>query len=1491
MYNQGSSKIMRRLLGRPQSDSTTNDNSNLGPTSSPLPTSYRPNQSQNVVYQASQPIVCLDRSADGRLAVLGGRDILKTIHIDGLHVREGVDLRAYIQAQQANRSSSLGNQLAIKDVKWSSNHEGEPTIFTACASGQIFQYNVSRLGSATPGGTVLDVIQTQEESRQINKLDSNPHKSSLLLSGGQEGIVRLFDVRSPQPTRSGQLTFHAFKAFQGNSEGIRDIKWCPKDGFIFACATDSGAILKWDVKKANAPLLKINAHASPRGTSSISWHPDGNHLISGGFDRKCHVWDMSTTAERRQKPQWTISAPAPVSVVSWRPPLWSATAQGKRAAQVAVSYGDSGHGKKYGISGVHIWDLGRPTMPYKEIDRFEISPSALLWHDQDLLWTAGVDGIFSQSDVAFAPKTMDRQPLSSVDFSPSGDVVMMLEERAHPPRPRPTTAVPEVPSSFSTSPSGQMLSVSRSDSEDDVVGSFLGPRKRGGRRRRPSVRSAQVYNTTPPSGTGTEEPIISLEQAINLTGTFKPQQIMAIGRVPVASKTAIYQYLASHYLEALEKGLPVDEDERPLNERVAGIMDHYARAAETVSQFRLAQTWRIMAYAVDLLLTRRSEYHLEMRTARRKNSKPNGLLEKSDSKANLSKFGVMPQLKVNGEASPRRATSVSSMESRQTTKKSLLAEEIDSESNAATPLARPVEDNLPEDHHQYRSSGQTLTPVQEVESFTLPPNLNANLINAAQAEALAGGRKRLDSTPISEDSHDSQISSTEGYDFYDLEAVDVLPKAIDMPKKREPLSLDYAGPKTPGGSKQRMTVARHDSDESFAQIFSVSDTSHDTSVSNSSYSRMPPPASKGQQAEPKSNSGSRSTPEEEYESRIRGRQLDALPDQKKQSVPRAPVRQDSSDLGEIFMISQTTADSLESDYSPHISHETSQHPIEHPAPRLEVMRSMSPRKTSNERVALGRPEEQTSKTVIETDFMPWLDDPDFPFPLLSDTNAKTRAVLPPLDPYKLLSRALEFEAQHSALNASAMILLLKPLVPDEVIDTGQATAILTHHHQRLMSQKLFVEAALLRNLCVRDWPDGIDVWGDNYTSIFNRAQQRVNVGFTCSQCHKPREIDRSSGSSNGEPNAAAIWKCERCRATMAPCAICGHRDATASAMTPLPVAEALARTDDAEDDSVLATWWYCPGCAHGGHATCIQGWHAPVTPPSTPPPNSSGRQRAGTTSGTSTPGGGGNSNYNFMSLLQSHDTAVPETYSDGCCPLDGCGHACLPGKWRNETNIGKAEELGRAVREQTRAGTPLASASASVSAAALQRQQQQQETPSSTSSSRRHSTAAANPIAFEPYAGSAPAVVGGVRSDIVEVSQSRAVEGVREALALAGIGRVGTGGSGGSGSGENEPDRLSSGYHTQNRSAGGGIMSVLSSSPGRVTSHLATAFNTSANNTSHNTESAPATAYGGLGSGFGAGGGAGNSGSGSGGTKSDRTDRERRKSVKFGGVTEDGRGR
>ncbi|KAI3319714.1 hypothetical protein HD806DRAFT_258522 [Xylariaceae sp. AK1471] len=1290
MYNQG--KIINRLLGRSNTD-ISNDTS-LGATSSPNPQAYRPNASQNAVYpsSSSDPIACVDRSPDGRVAVLGGRHILKTIHIDGLTIKEGIDVRSAITAQFANKGSAASlasEQLSIKDVKVATHHGAEPTIFTACLNGKIFMYDVNRLAS----GLGLEFIQTSEGSRQVNKLDFNPHRGTWMLSGGQDGIVRVFDVKAPVMGRNG-LTFRTFQGLRCNADGIRDLKWAPKDGMIFACGTESGAILKWDIRRPTAPLLKINAHDTQKGVSSMSWHPDGDHLISSSLDGKCHVWDLSKNAEKRQKAKWTINAPAPVTSVSWRPGLWSATAQGRRAAQVAVAYDGGGNLKKNGISSVHIWDLARPTMPYKEIELFETSPNALLWHDQDLLWAVGRDG-FTQCDVAFAPKVMDRQPLSSLEFSARGEVLMFLEERVQISRPRTTVKTHDLlpTSSISSSPTGQMLSISRSDSEEDVIGSFLGPKRRVGGKRRSSHRPVHSLSTTPPSGPGLEDQVISLEQAIKLTVPFKPQQVMAFGHVPAATKVDTYRFLSQQYLEILEGDLPNSEKAEPLDERISRILGQYARAAESVSQFRLAQTWRVLSYAMNLLLISRSKYHLECRLTERKKSPS---LKGDDARSLSLRVDSSSHLRINGEETPRKPPSIASADSRQTPGKSRLSEEIDSESNVPTPLARPVKDDA--EDFEGPGTAKKLTPVRELESFSLPPAIHS---------ARPSPRRRLDSTSLSIMSLESQMSSTEGYDFYDVEAIETLPMAIDVPKKKEPLRLDPTEPISP--ISRRKPALRQDSDESFSQMFSLSDTSRQASLLTSSGGTTQQAANRLRR------SGSN---EIEFASRIRGRQIEESPVHHKWPIPRPIERQYSDGLTEDFMVSQTTNDTIDTFESDPTDTEVAQ-----PSTRFKLDPPVIHSAMSRFSQSPPRPQDHTSPTITETDFLPWDDDPPYPYFTGSHLNPKRGSS--PIKPYVILAQAVEFESRRSALNASAMILLLKPLVPDDIIDSHQAAAVLRQHHSRLMSMKLFVEAALLRNLCLRGWPAGIEIWGENYTSIFRPAQDRVAVGFACAQCHKPREVNRSS------VDGSEIWKCERCRAFVAPCAVCGHREA-ASDLIPLTVDEGLVETSNHTEDSILSTWWYCPGCSHGGHANCLQDWHAPIL-----------SSRA---------------NELFEPpRMELFEDDSPQTNSNGCCPFDGCGHACLPGRWRNESSTSRTEELGRAVREQYRGVlTDLKNAD-------------NKQKPSMNASV-------------------VPTPEGSVRGDSLEIPQSRAVEGVREALA--------------------------SNCHEKNEKPGG-LMGILSSSPGR----------------------------------------------------------------------------
>ena len=1150
MYNR-ESKIMRKLLGRTTPDATPSEASIVG---SQTPTTFRPSKSQNAVYAAGAPILCFDVSPDKRSVILAGPHVLKAAVRDdagpSFNFSDGVDLRASITTRQpvGPRPAVVADQLNIRDVKW----HGNSTVYTAGASGTVFGYDVTRLAAGDADPLTHTIVQ--EGSRQINCLDVNPHLKAWLLTGGQDGTARVFDSASPLPARNG-ISFRQRFAPLRCIDPIRQVKWSPRMGNEVACCTDGGTVLKWDVRQPSRPLLRINAH--DKGCSAIAWHADGVHLISAGWDTKLHVWDMGDqdrVPDKRQKPKHTIVTPAPVATVTWRPGVWSASAGARRAAQVAVSYDETSN-RRYGTSAVHVWDLARPAMPYKQIERFEASPSALGWQDQDMLWTAGRDGYLNQCDVAFAPKVIDRLSTSAMAFSPRGDVLMFLDERAQSQRPRLAGTQPEAVhrASYGTSPGSQALSASKSDSEDDVVESFLAPRRRA-RRRRLSGRGVPLSTTPPSAGAFADEArkVLNLEQSIGVTGTFKPQQAMSFGPIPALKPVQLYHFLSAAYLEVLIRELPKKEGGETLINRIGVIMEQYAGAAEVANLYRLAQTWRVLSFAVNLLLKRRAQYHFEVRVGQFQK------LTLDDPRHP----GLKPEVHENGQDTPRRPGSGQrgSIDGRlHAVRSSLLAEEIESTSNVPTPVARPADTNGDLTTHQ---QGRRLTPILEPESFELGPSVHGSYEGTSP-------RTRQDSD-VAVGSSESQVPSTEGYDFYDTEEI---ANAIDVP--------------APKGAPYRR-YARHDSDDS--HMFSVSaGTRRSTVRSNSSGDAFARPVLAREQSDFSRDSGATTASPE----RTRGFGA-------------------SNSSGEVFMVSQSTKE----DPSQSMTDSYASRGLPEADPAVASEKEVSPR-------------HDPAPHVIETDYLPWDDDPAYPFP-------SERAISSPLNPYKLVQRALDFECKTSALTASAMVLLLRPLMPDWVIDTHRATAILRQQHQRLSRMSLFVEAAMFRNVCVKGWPDGLPDWGDNYTSIFSPSQQGVNVGFLCASCRKPRETDPSAGET-------ALWRCERCRSVVAPCAICGHRQGEAPSQMPI---EVTPGPRDVEASDWLSQWWYCPGCAHGGHASCMQLWHG-----------------ASDASSLSDP--------SFK-------------YSDGCCPADGCGHACLPGKYRGETTTARADEVGRAAVDSAR---------------------------------------------------------------------------------------------------------------------------------------------------------------------------------------------------------------
>ena len=212
--------------------------------------------------------------------------------------------------------------------------------------------------------------------------------------------------------------------YSGLSEGVRDVRWSPTAALEFAMGTDNGMVQRWDHRNPKAAKLRINAHDS--GCNSVDWHPDGKHLLSAGQDRpsgerSCgvlKVWDFSSD-HKRQKPTWSLRTPYNVSNARWRPPCWSGDDAGRgswQATQVVTAY-DEKH------PAVHLWDLRRPFIPFREMYTSKTAPTDFLWHSKDLLWSVGREGDFHQTDVKYAPKTIDRRPLSTFAISPTGELI------------------------------------------------------------------------------------------------------------------------------------------------------------------------------------------------------------------------------------------------------------------------------------------------------------------------------------------------------------------------------------------------------------------------------------------------------------------------------------------------------------------------------------------------------------------------------------------------------------------------------------------------------------------------------------------------------------------------------------------------------------------------------------------------------------------------------------------------------------------------------------------------------------------------------------------------------------------------------------------------------------------------------------------------------------------------------------------------------------
>ncbi len=1080
-----------------------------------------PIASRSTSHKTGIPIAALDISPDHTHAVLAGRNILKTIQVSDAACAEDVNLRtsiiAYAATHEASGNSSASihkDQWAANDVKWS-HGQCSTNIATATTNGHIVIYDINRPG--------LEVARLHEHSRQVHRLAFNPYQGQLMLSGSQDGTVRLWDLRDLSGDRN-VMNCHSRRKFSGNSEGIRDLRWSPVDGMIFALGADNGVIQRWDIRNDKTPLLKVNAHEY-QPCHAIDWHPDGKHLVSAGADKNIKVWDFSSS-DRRKKHLWEIRAPQAIFNVRWRPPCWSSGKHNQtrwQCTQIATSY-DQLEPK------IHIWDFRRPHVPFRTLDRYETPASGLLWHSENLLWSVESAGMFTQTDINFLPKTMNRRSPNGLAIAADGRILFWLQKRE-----RRRTSFEDVLDDFdqqnqyngiTDERARDSLSTGQGSSEEPgLLSSSFKTRQRN---QSSSMRSKRSSTGTPPSGSSTG-PVANLGESLRANKMHRPSQVAGIGYVKGLFDAPAFRFLARNYRIPEIPPNPTRDTECNLHVVLGEALLHNSTLAARTGQYRLAQSLKILALAIDRELKARAElnYQRRMQAAVSETFSKHASPRSTEAADHTKNQGSIESTLDNDLL--RASDKASSI--------------IENASNMTTPLARPIPDSAiaPSassvvESLQLPDAKWNKQPVKPAAGFSELAKLTSP--NSASKESSRSQNRQDDSRSASENDVSPEQKTHEAPKDERLSDVNRQMaerraemhnyRAVPRPLLRldDPIHLNSPGLDVP-------RTDRHDSNESFQMFSASTDSSHGAQSAMSSF--------KSTQDSQQSTSSPEHTGavQEPVDHNDQGQEASALVFDDEAQL-RSSVRNLASPPKMIQALKEMEEDKIveslesQSNYRP----VTFQQPIIHREDIEEWDRQAEPLLEPTEEDA----SDESHKYILE-DYIPPEQEPDDLLPW-----AASKMFEPVIDfhTYKL------YDAQLPTWLLLHLGRWLHHSIPYE-----RVVRIYLQYHRQLIDLGCVVQAAELRKSA-----------GEEYPEVAEYGLYGITSGKAwCTTCQK-----RNEGNTPG--------RCERCNERWGDCPVCNGAGPISR-----PDAKGISRETD--NRGANGMWIWCQDCGHGGHMACL----------------------------------------------------------------------------------------------------------------------------------------------------------------------------------------------------------------------------------------------------------------------------------------------------------------
>ncbi|KAF8167698.1 glutamate-rich WD repeat containing [Crassisporium funariophilum] len=182
---------------------------------------------------------------------------------------------------------------SVEDLQWSPS---EPTVFASCSADHSIQiWDVRTKGRKSVAG----IVSAHESD--VNVISWNKLTSYLLISGGDEGAIKTWDLRNVRKTGSTEMDPIPVASFDWHKAPITSIEWHPTEDSIFAAGAADDQVTMWDlaveqddeagtmndtpIGEREVPPQLLFVHQGQKDVKEVHWHPQiPGSIISTALD-------------------------------------------------------------------------------------------------------------------------------------------------------------------------------------------------------------------------------------------------------------------------------------------------------------------------------------------------------------------------------------------------------------------------------------------------------------------------------------------------------------------------------------------------------------------------------------------------------------------------------------------------------------------------------------------------------------------------------------------------------------------------------------------------------------------------------------------------------------------------------------------------------------------------------------------------------------------------------------------------------------------------------------------------------------------------------------------------------------------------------------------------------------------------------------------------------------------------------------------------------